>query len=437
MDLSLKNLDRGQPAPRRRRPFQKATGNARERETPLLKKVAYHRFPKKTMPTPQSPARKKATATRAHHQRPAKIEIRFLQSPEQFDRAVETFTRLAAVPELAGRVPRLHIRNRDELMIQLKQPDYGLWKIIDRVHPHGDPLSPLLYPRDIRQIRRALLDDISILCDLQIAWSADLGRLRIAHWRKPVAAYEPFLDTFDLDIPNIHRDWNKVKEVTVQTVKKQFDVLELLTKLSSSSPDSQRQQRRQEDYTDLDLDPDAVAHVLETNPPPGNIGNLVIRLTKRYTPALSRFIIWYTKRHLHNLPPRTRPPNPSRRDMTMKYCDMIGHLLRLVAEVERHSQQNVCPLVDRAVLRVLYAVLLLQLHANVIASYGSEDLLQLDCPDDSAEAYTSFENFESVAQARREASEAVRNLRAAGGKLDRSTCRLLRGEPYDHDLYAS
>ncbi|RYP75174.1 hypothetical protein DL769_003866 [Monosporascus sp. CRB-8-3] len=289
------------------------------------------------MPTPQLPAGKKPTATRARHQRPAKIAICSLQSPEQFDCAVKTFTRLAAVPELASRVPRLHIQNRNELVIQLKQPNYGLWKIIDK----------------------------------------------------------------------------------------------LLAKLSSLSPNLQQQQRQRDD-TDLDIDPDAVAHILETNPPPGNIGNLVIRLTKRYTPALSRFTIWYAKRHLHNLPSRTCPPTSSRRDMTMRYCDIVGHLLRLVTEVEQHSRQDVRLLVDRAVLRVLYAVLLLQLHANVITSYRSEGLLQLDCPDDSAEAYTSIENFESVAQARHEASEAVRDLRAAGGELDSSTCRFLRGNVHVH-----
>ena len=175
----------------------------------------------------------------------------------------------------------------------------------------------------------------------------------------------------------------------------------------------------------LDLDSDVLSQVLWTCRPIGYISQLVICLATKYTHELGQFAIRYAGRHLKFLPSRTGPPAPTKRDDTIKYRDIIAHLLRLTAKDRTHTDRDICLLADRANLRAAHAVLLVQLHANTISRYSSGSLFDLEDVDDCAEEYESYEAFQSVVQARHEAREAIRELRAAGGDLEcELTCRL-------------
>ncbi|RYP14043.1 hypothetical protein DL767_010440 [Monosporascus sp. MG133] len=95
-----------------------------------------------------------------------------------------------------------------------------------------------------------------------------------------------------------------------------------------------------------------------------------------------------------------------------------GNVEYYLGSGDGHIQQHVHLLVDRAALLVIYATLLVQLHANVIAEHDSQGVLRLDCLGDSPDAYTNHKDFQSVAQARYEAEKAIRDLYAAGWGLD-------------------
>ncbi|RYO89854.1 hypothetical protein DL766_010486 [Monosporascus sp. MC13-8B] len=387
-------------------------------ETSLLKRISSNRISK----APATTSKPKKAIRRCQQ-----VRTRQVDNPEQFDCAVRIFTGLPAIPGLAGQAPRLRGQNRNRLEIELQYPDYGLWRVVDRVHPCGDRTTTLLRVQDIRQLRDAFLNDLSILCASQIACNTDISTLRIAHRRRPSSAFVPFLDIFDLNMcveqggNKIH--WVKHKRDMVQKVKTQFEVLELLAQLSS--PRESWQQNR---YNNTDLDAEAVAHVLEAAKPPSNIGNLVIRHVKRYSPELARFAAGNAQLHLYTLGKRTSPPDRSSQGRTVDYCNTVRHVLQL-GSGNGHIQQYVRLLADRAALLVIYATLLVQLYGNVIVEHDSQGVLRLDCPGDSPDAYTTYKSFQSVAQARYEAKKAIQDLYAAGGKLDDDTCWFLSDKP--------
>jgi hypothetical protein len=62
--------------------------------------------------------------------------------------------------------------------------------------------------------------------------------------------------------------------------------------------------------------------------------------------------------------------------------------------------------------------MLVHAHVKVVDCDYSQGLLQLDCPG-PAEAYSSVEGFVLVAEACREAKEAMQSLHDTGGKLER------------------
>ncbi|RYO85070.1 hypothetical protein DL766_006529 [Monosporascus sp. MC13-8B] len=351
------------------------------------------------------------------------VRTRQVDNPEQFDCALRIFTRLPAIPGLASQAPRLCGQNRDRLEIELRYPDYGLWRIVDRVHSCGDRTTTLLRVQDVRQLRDAFLSDLSILCASEIAYGTDISTLRIAHQRRPSSVFLPFLDTFDLNMSAKQEGnashWEKHERDMIQKVNTEFKVLELLAQLSSS-PKS----RQQSQCNITNLDAEVVAHVLEAAQPRSDIGNLVVRHVKRYSPGLGRFVARNAQRHLYTLGKRTSPPDRSSQGRTVDYCTTVRHVLQLGP-----GDESVHLLADRAALLVVYATLLVQLHANAIAEHDSQGVLWLDCPGDSPDAYTNYKNFQSVAQARYEAKKAVQDLYAAGGKLDDGTRWFLGDNP--------
>ncbi|KAI0466908.1 hypothetical protein F4859DRAFT_496359 [Xylaria cf. heliscus] len=398
----------------RRRPLRTITNHDAnpKREKPLIKTLLRNKL--KTLP-PRAPTDPN-TRRHAPSQRPkaGEVIIHQFSNPGQFDGVLRIFSCLPSIPGLAGRAPRLHSQDRNRLEIQLQYSNYGIWRLIDRLHERCDRTVPRLSLHDIRQLRDTLSHDIRILCASHIALNSDVSFLRIIHQRKPSGLFLPLLDAFDLnrctekDVSTI--DWTELERDMVRKVETQFQVFELLAQLDSPT--------RFEQQSKLKLEPEDALCILRANPPYDRKWCLVVAQVGRYTPELARYTIEDIARHLYVLQKRTSLPPyyPSR--VLSNYSNTIRYVLRLSTTAEGVVQQNINLLADRAYLSVLHAAVLVHSHAKIIEVDFSEGLLQLDCPG-LAEAYTSYEDFHLVTEGYREAQEAIRTLHDAGGKLER------------------
>ncbi|KAI3322826.1 hypothetical protein HD806DRAFT_115727 [Xylariaceae sp. AK1471] len=402
-----------------RRPLRDMTSrgsNAKKHrsETHLIKRIASDRLSKTSL-TAKHPA--------SRHHLPPKILTHSFDNAEQFDCAVHIFTRLPIIGGLAGPSPRLCGQNRSRLEMEREYPTHRLWKAVDMVRKTCPPHVPRMYVQDVRQLRDTLLSDLSILCASQIALNVDVAVLSVAckratKRRQPM--YVPFLENFDLDMhksqDGFESDWVQHERDLVQKVKKQFDVVELLSQLASS-PESQQQ-----NHNNTDLDSETVVHILEETRPSPDMLDLVIRRVPKYTPMLADYVVKHARLQLYTLGKRT---SPLRSERTVHHYNAVRHLVQL-GPSDEDVQQHTHLLVGRATLLIIYATLLIQLHANVITVHDSKGLLQLDYPNDSPDAYTSHDNFVSVTQARCKAREAVQSLYAMGGNLPRDIHWFLR-----------
>ncbi|KAJ2987183.1 hypothetical protein NUW58_g4645 [Xylaria curta] len=366
----------------------------------------------------------KRSASR-HRVRP-KIWTRSFDNAEQFDCAARIFARLPIIPGLSCPSPRLCGQNRSRLEMQRECPTYGLWKAVDMIHKICPPYVPRMYVQDVRQLRDTLLNDTSILCASQIALNVDVTVLYVARKsatkRRP-GVYVPFLENFDLGMlksqDGFESDWAQHERDLVQKVKKQFDVLELLSQLASS-PESQQQ-----NHNNIDLDPETVVHILKATRPSPDMLDLVICRVQKYAPMLAEYVVEHAVLQLYALGKRREPLESER---TRHHCNTVRHLVKL-GPSDEDAQQQAHLLAGRATLLILYAALLIHLHSNIITVHDSKGLLQLDDPNDSPGAYASHENFLSVTQARCEARKAVRDLYAMGGKLPRDIRWFLSDNP--------
>lgn len=107
----------------------------------------------------------------------------------------------------------------------------GMWRVVDRIHSRGDPIVTQLRASEVHQLRNTFLNDIHILCASRIAFRSDVTFLRMVHQRRPVSAFVPLLDAFDLDLctgPNADTiDWTELENNMVRRVKTQFQVFEV------------------------------------------------------------------------------------------------------------------------------------------------------------------------------------------------------------------
>ncbi|KAI1291499.1 hypothetical protein F5Y03DRAFT_400667 [Xylaria venustula] len=385
-------------------------------ETPLVKRIASGRISKsRTSPPAKRPP------FRSHL--PPKILTHSFDNAEQFDCAVRIFTRLPILSGLAGPSPRLCGQSRSRLEMEREYPTHRLWRAVEMIRKTCPPHVPRMCTQDVRQLRDTLLSDLSILCASQIALNVDVAVLSVAckratKRRRPM--YVPFLESFDLDTyksqDGFESDWVQRERELVQKVKKQFDVVELLSRFASL-PESQQQ-----NHNDTDLDPETVVHILEATRPSPDMLDLVIRRVSKYTPMLAEYVASQARLQLYTLGKRTEP---LRSERTVHHYNALRHLVQL-GPSDEDVQQHAHLLAGWAALLIVYAALSIQLHANVITVHDSKGLLQLDCPNDSPDAYTSHENFVSVMQACCEARKAVRDLYARGGNLPRDIRWFLR-----------
>ncbi|RWA03710.1 hypothetical protein EKO27_g11397 [Xylaria grammica] len=304
-----------------------------------------------------------------------------------------------------------------------------------------------MYAQHVRQLRDTLLRDLSILCAAQMAPDVDLATLfvacRPANERRP-AKYVPFLQSFDLAMPKSQGqgqgrdgreiDWVQHERDLAQKVKKQFAVLELLAQLALFLPYPLPEDRNHgldlDRDLDFDHDPETLVHVLHAARASSDMLHLVISRVPKYAPILAEYVAGYARSQLFCLYPRDETPPDYIRKALESHYNAVTRLFQLDPGDECSQQQPAHHLLEgRAILRIVQAALLIQLHANVITVYESRGLVQLDDPHDTPDAYASHEDFVAVTQARRDAREAVQALYAAGRRLPLNTRSLLKDEP--------
>ncbi|KAI0410490.1 hypothetical protein F5X98DRAFT_381746 [Xylaria grammica] len=408
-------------------------------ETPLIQKLAADRIAKASSSTSK---RRGASRRRAL---PPRIVTRSFEDAERFDRALRIFSRLPILSGLSGPLPRLCGQNRGRLEIEREYPTFRMWRATDMITKHRPPYAPRMYAQHVRQLRDTLLRDLSILCAAQMAPDVDLATLfvacRPANERRP-AKYVPFLQSFDLDMPKSQGqgrdgheiDWVQHERDLAQKVKKQFAVLELLAQLALFLPDPPPEDRNHGLDLDRDLnfdhDPETLVHVLDAAKASSDMLHLVISRVPKYAPILAEYAARYARSQLFYLYPRKETPRDYTRKALENHYNAVTRLVQLDPGDKCDQQQPAHHLLEgRAILRILQAALLIQLHANVITVYESRGLVQLDDPHDMPDAYASHEAFVAVTQARRDAREAVQALYAAGRRLPLKTRSLLKDRP--------
>ncbi|KAI3316574.1 hypothetical protein HD806DRAFT_424647 [Xylariaceae sp. AK1471] len=340
--------------------------------------------------------------------------------PKQLECAKIIYSTLHTIPNLSNRTPRLRRHDSDARhdRYELQYPVHRLWRLI------GDPTLPTLTSQDLRRLRDALIRDIGQLYDAHIAYDPDVSTLSVVkklNRRERVTTFVPFIDTFDFDkhVNDQATSWADLKEKRIETIKAQFDVLELLAELSESL------QLRQ---TRTDLQPDIVVKLLRQSRPPEDRRNIVIRQVTRYSPELGQFMIEETRRHVCRLPRRTSLGEEYNNESIRDCCSIVTHVLGLMDQYEGDKQVELGHLADRAAMSIIYAALLVHLHAKTIMAVQSRGLLEMS-GHATADSYTSYENFQSVTAAYSQVIQTIHCLKEKGGQLDDGSIWILRAAP--------
>jgi hypothetical protein len=324
------------------------------------------------------------------------------------------------MPSLANRTPRLRRHGNDARhdQYELQYPVHRLWRLVE------DPTLPTLASQDLRRLRDALIHDIDQLHDAHIAYNPDVVTLSVVkklNRGERTATFVPFIDTFNFDehVNDLATSWTDLEERRINAVKAQFDVLELLAELSES---------RQLRQTRANLQPDSVAKVLQQSRPPEDRCNLVIRQVNQYSPELGQLIIQETRRHVCGLPRRTSLAEEYIKESIRDFCSTLSHVLALMDQYEGEGEEKLSNLMDRATMLIIYAALLIHLHAKTVMAMQSRGLLKLS-GNVGAELYTSYESFQSVRAAYSQAMRAIHCLEERGGQLNDGSIWILRAAP--------
>ncbi|KAG8407085.1 hypothetical protein J3459_016382 [Metarhizium acridum] len=332
---------------------------------------------------------------------------------------------LQSIARFANRI--LHVRSRQSTEItcsqlQLEYPNYRIWRLL------GDATLPPLSREDILGLQNTLVDDISVLYDHHLPYNPDLTRLEIvsktSNDQTPKVIYRPLINVldFDPDAKSQSLPWMNLKDKMIRFVRTQFEVLEILSVLSQPSRTVP---------LSLDLEPAQVVAVLRTHRPPVGRRNQVIRRVRKYSTELGQFVIEMTREYLRSLPWRMVPvpPESLMQNALLDRCSTINHVLGLV---DRSIKDEVMctnhPSLhqDRAALLVVYATLLIQLHAKTVTVLGSRGLLQMSSKE-TDDLYNSCD-LHSVVRARQNAEEAVYDLAEQGIELDPDIGWFIRAE---------
>ncbi|KAI0851539.1 hypothetical protein F5Y00DRAFT_259541 [Daldinia vernicosa] len=386
---------------------------AKRHETPLIKQIAIKHITKAQEAFPVR------ARHRRHHRQDKQVNIttRRFENQAQFDRAVQIYTQLQAIPNLTSLVPRLHGQDRKRLEIELQYPTCELLSIHDRVRGHGagydDRPVPLLgMIRGVRHLGDGLLNDIAILGDSQIACDVDLSSLRVVYQG---VRFLPFLENFSLEIGTEDKDsteWTDLKVTMVKNIKAQISVLQHLARLVAPSWYQLR-------VPEIDFDPEPVIEMLRLFEPSYYQRNSIICRVNRYIPDLGQYVTDYVWPYLYRLLSRPGFLSESQEEEKEKrnYYEVVQHVLELSRG--NHHQEEESHLAVQASLWIAYTVLLDQLYAKDILDQVPRCVSPFDDPD-VAEAHTSDENYRKVLEAHHETSKAVQSLYDAGGELERN-----------------
>ncbi|KAI1754151.1 hypothetical protein F4782DRAFT_44360 [Xylaria castorea] len=344
---------------------------------------------------------KRAAAYNAERSRILGIDYSELNclSPHELNCAQAIFNKLPMIPSIARRAPRLFHRENNQY--ELEYPKYSLCKLTDYW------ISPGLTPEAVYALWCILLKDIHQLYDARIAYAPDIETLLVAKRNDPdPATLVPLINTFDFSrhIDDQTFPWEDLKKKTVDFAKTQFHVLERLARLGDS---------RQSRPSRLNLRPDSVVEVLQAiGTVPELQQNLLIRQVDRYSPKLGDYVTNSIECCLNGLGLRTGPADESIQNEVRDNLFTVSHTLRLLDQNLQGGQIEHGNLKKRADLRMIYATLLIHLHAkNITVTCGLGLLKHSELVADS---YTSYEGFQSVANACSQVKDAIRCLEEKG-----------------------
>ncbi|KAK2616275.1 hypothetical protein QQS21_000709 [Conoideocrella luteorostrata] len=286
----------------------------------------------------------------------------------------------------------------------------------------GDPTLPSLSMKETHQLRDTIIEDLRVLYAEHLPYAPDLTRLEIvsktSNKKLRSIIYRPLIDSFDfhLEATDQTASWEDSRDKRIRFVQAQFDVLEILSAISVPSPPTR---------LDVDLEPAIAAEVLRKYRLPVQKRNIAIRYIRKYSTELGQYVIEMTQSYLLTLPCRVIPHDLSTREALLDRCSTIHHILSLINQ-SVEDEEDVAK--HRATLLVVYATMLIHVHANVVTAQGSHGLLERSS-NDTSESYSSHDGFMSVVHARQMAEDALVELKT---DIDEGTDWFIRAKtrPY-------
>ncbi|KAI0864146.1 hypothetical protein F4860DRAFT_529672 [Xylaria cubensis] len=323
--------------------------------------------------------------------------IRFLDlNPDELICAQAIFDKLPTIRHVRHSSPRLYHR-------ELVYPNCRFWKLegpgLDVVGQEHH-LGPLSVER-IRTLLSNLLIVIDKLYNAHIAYTPDIRTLRV---RKPRdESLWPFVETFDFSkrVDDQTVPWEYLKKKTVKFIKGQFSIVKQLAKLRDSQPLPRV----------LKFHPDRVAEVLTWYDVRVPQRYFIIRQVYRYSQRFGDFVNKQARQVIGARRTRTGPADESVNEQVRDCLCAVSYVIGLLDQCSNDKKREREDLRIRAESRMVYTALLIHLHAKIIL-VDSNGILRFN--DLVADAYTSYEGFQSVVNAYSRLRDAIRRLEEQG-----------------------
>ncbi|KAI0192881.1 hypothetical protein EV127DRAFT_468444 [Xylaria flabelliformis] len=360
-------------------------------------------------PTSSKPAKLSPRSPRSTRQHDAIVrELRARTrpldlSPDQLRCAQAIFDKLPTIPHVASRTPRLYHRGSGKY--ELVDPAYAIWKMS---MPGLVAYGPYIHLRKLSVERiHALLDNLLIvinkLYDAHIAYTPDIRTLRVARKRIDKTLW-PFVETFDYNkrVDDQEVPWEDLKKKTVEIIKGQFCIVEQLASLEDLQPLP----------SFIEFQPDSVVEIftwdfddLNHTQVPMSEQLLIMHRVNRYSPKFGEYVHKKVGSLFERLKKRTGPADESVNGKVRDYLHIVSHTLKLLEQSLKDRQIEHDDLVTRTYLQMIYTASLIHLHAKNIWVRSSTGLLRFN--ELVADAYTSYEGFQSVVNAYSELKNAI------------------------------
>lgn len=172
-----------------------------------------------------------------------------------------------------------------------------------------------------------------------------------------------------------------------------------------------------------ELDPDLVAGVIKNSKPKKEEICLLIRYVNHYSPALFIPVIVYARVILQRFP-MPAGAEDKYTNSGSEWCTTVKHFLD-VLDLHAGEAYSDDLLSSRASLLVLYASLLVHVHARNGKLLFSEEILDLN-GQETAGSYTNEEGFQVVQNALVQLKETLGRLKERGLELDSRMLEYIR-----------